>query len=97
VTVKKGELVAVLAPATGIRSSSVAEAVVRGRATGKFVGVKKSMANASCVSALSIGVTVAVYLGSRTISSCLSGDPPLSKKGKPNARIVVPMIARKIT
>lgn len=84
-------------PATGIKSSSVAEAVVRGRATGKFVGVKKSLANATCVSARSIGVAVAVTLGSRTMSSRLSGPPPLSKKGKPNARIVVPKTARRIT
>jgi hypothetical protein len=97
VTVKEGGMVGVLAPATGIRSSSVGEAAMEGSATGKFVGVKKSMANAPCVNALSIGVTVAVYLGSRTMSSRLSGDPPLSKKGKLNARIAVPKTARRIT
>jgi hypothetical protein len=89
--------VIVLPPATGIKSSSVGEAAREGGATGKFVGVKKSLANAPCVNALSIGVTVAVYLGSRTMSSRLSGPPPLSRKGKLNARIVVPKIARRIT
>jgi hypothetical protein len=97
VAVKEEGGVIVLPPATGIKSSSVGEAAKDGSATGKFVGVKKSLANASCVSALSIGVTVAVYLGLRTTSSCLSGDPPLSKKGKLNARMVVPKTARRIT
>ena len=87
----------VLPPATGIKSSSVGEAMRKRGATGKFVGVKKSLANAACVNALSIGVAVAVYLGTRTMSSRLSGPPPLSKKGKLKARIVVPKTARRIT
>jgi hypothetical protein len=93
VAVKDGGRVGELAPATGIRSSSVGEAST----LGKFVGVKKSLANAACVSALSSGVAVAVYFGSRTMSSCLSVVPPFNMKGKPNARMEVTSTAKKIT
>lgn len=63
-------------------------------ATEVNVGVKKRVAKASRVSTLSIGVAVAVCRGSRTMSGRVCGFPPLTIKGKPNARTTVPRIAR---
>ena len=62
------------------------------------VGEKKNRANASRVSARSSGVGVAVSLGTRTISSRVSGLPPAMRTGKLNARMQVPaMISRTMT
>jgi len=62
--------------------------------TGVNVGVKKRVAKASRVNALSRGVGVAVCRGSRTMSGRVSGFPPLIMKGRLNARATVPRIAR---
>jgi hypothetical protein len=57
---------------------------------GGDVGVKKSRANASRVKDRSMGVVVAVLLGIRTTSSCVSSLPPAIKEGKRNARTHAP-------
>jgi hypothetical protein len=64
---------------------------------GDGVGEKKSEANATRVNARSRGVAVAVSLGTRTISSCVSGLPPAMTTGRLNARIQAPIITSRIT
>jgi len=91
-------------PETGIRAVSVSVGAGRGVFEGRGVstliaievnvGVKKRVAKASRVSARSRGVGVGLCRGSRTISGCVSGFPPLIMKGKLNARTMVPRIAR---
>jgi hypothetical protein len=91
-------------PEIGIMAVSVSVAVGKGVLEGRVVsaktatdvnvGVKKRVAKASRVSALSRGVAVAVCRGSRTMSGRVSGFPPLIMKGKLNARTTVPRIAR---
>ena len=54
---------------------------------GRSVGVKKRTANAALVSAPSRGVAVAVNLGWRMMSSCVSCLPPAIMYGMPKARI----------
>jgi hypothetical protein len=93
-------------PETGMRAVSVSVDVGKGVseamvvsvkiATGVNVGVKKRVAKASRVRALSRGVAVAVWRGSRTMSGCVSGFPPLIMKGKLNARTMVPKMASMI-
>jgi len=91
-------------PETGIRAVSASVDVGKGvfegtvvsvlLATAVYVGVKKRVANASRVSALSREVGVAVNRGSSTMSGRVSGFPPLIIKGRLNARTTVPRIAR---
>jgi hypothetical protein len=64
---------------------------------GTDVGVKKSNAKASRVSARSRGVGVIVSLGTTTISSCVSGLPPASMIGTLNAKTHAPMIISRTT
>lgn len=59
------------------------------------VGVKKRSAKASCVNARSRGVVVAVCLGRRMISSCVSSLPPAIRTGRLNARIHAPIITNR--
>jgi len=60
------------------------------------VGVKKSNAKASRVSARSRGVAVGVYLGRSIVSSCVSGLSPAIIIGKPNARKQAPISTTRI-
>lgn len=55
------------------------------------VGLKKRSAKASLVRARSRGVGVAEYLGTRTISPCVSGLPPAIMTGKLKARTQAPI------
>ena len=90
-----------LGPVTGISSAGVAVSegtgVVVKEATGVFVGVKKRLANAFCVNARSAGVAVAVFLGSRLTSACLSTFSPDNMNGMPNARRQMTGRTRNIT
>lgn len=105
VSVKKMEEVPVavgvlLGPVTGIRGAGVALSQGTGDAKkkkGRFVGVKKSLANASCVRTRSAGVTVAVPNGWRTTSLCRSTLSPDNTNGMPNARKQMTGMIRKIT
>ena len=61
------------------------------------VGVKKSSAKASLVIERSSGVAVAVYLGWRTIPSCVSSLPPASITGRLKARTQTPIKTSRTT
>ena len=89
-----------LGPVTGIRGIGVALSQGMGDANknkGRFVGVKKSLANASCVRTRSAGVALAVLNGWRTTSSCLSTLSLDNTNGMPNARRQMTGRIRKIT
>jgi len=62
-----------------------------------FVGVKKSLANASWVNARSAGVALAVTCGCNTTPACRSTLSPDNRNGMPNARRQMTGIARNIT
>lgn len=78
-----------LGPVTGMTTDEVAvsdgTSGLENRDRDGLVGVKKSLAKASCVNTRSAGVGVGVR-ARRTTSLCLSTLSPDNMKGKPNAK-----------